>query len=90
MSLARAFLQAGVPSVVANRWLVEDRAAATLLTAFHDVYRKTGDAAVALQRAQLSLIGSPDARLRQPSAWAGWALIGGVRHIEDHLVASRP
>jgi CHAT domain-containing protein len=78
MSVARAFLQAGVPSVLANRWLVDDEAAVALSVAFHQRYAQGGDAAAALRQAQLSMIRSGDARLSAPRAWAGWTLVGGV------------
>jgi CHAT domain-containing protein len=77
MSLARVLLQAGVPAVLANRWLVDDRAAMTLAAVFHEAYSRSPDAAAALQRAQLAMIRAEDPQLRNPSAWAGWTLIGG-------------
>jgi CHAT domain-containing protein len=90
MSLARALLQAQVPAVLASRWLVSDRAAVTLATTFHDAYRHTPDAAAALQRAQVSMIHSSDASLRDPAAWAGWTLIGGTPRLGGEPIDSRP
>jgi CHAT domain-containing protein len=76
MNLARAFLQAGAGYVVANRWLVDDRAAAAFLDLFHERYRTSRDAAASLQQAQRALVASTDERLRDPAAWAGWVVIG--------------
>jgi CHAT domain-containing protein len=89
MSLARALLQAGVPTVLANRWLVDDRAAVTFATAFHGAYRQIPDAAAALQRAQVSMIHSDDPQLRAPSAWAGWSVIGGTARLRPEPADSR-
>jgi CHAT domain-containing protein/tetratricopeptide (TPR) repeat protein len=89
MSLARAFLQAGIPSVVASRWLVDDHAAVSLSTAFHRAYRETADAAIALRRAQLELMSSSDERLSRPAAWAGWTVIGGDRQLARAFQSGR-
>ena len=89
MSLARSLLQAGVPTVLANRWLVDDLAAVTFAVAFHEAYRQTPDAAAALQRAQVSMIHSGDERLRTPAAWAGWTVIGGSSRLRPEPLDSR-
>jgi tetratricopeptide (TPR) repeat protein len=82
MSLARAFLQAGVPTVVANRWVVDDRASIQIATRFHRDYRTGGNAAAALRSAQLAFIDSTDSSLRSPSVWAGWTVIGAVPGLD--------
>lgn len=76
-SLARPFLAAGVPTVVASLWDVDDRASHRLLVAFHRALRRGGDVAEALRQAQLELMGDRDPRLQPPSAWAGFIAIGG-------------
>jgi CHAT domain-containing protein len=78
MSLARPFLAAGVPSVVATLWDVDDEAAAFVLTAFHREFSRHGDAASALRAAQLAAMASDDPRLAQPSAWAGFEVLGAT------------
>src|SRR5579864_3317575 len=55
-SLARAFLAAGVPEVVAVLWRVDDRDAALFFTSFYRHLRECADAAVALRAAQLELL----------------------------------
>jgi CHAT domain-containing protein len=64
LSLARPFLAAGVPAVVASLWDVNDRASHRLLVAFHRALRRSGDVAEALRRAQLELMGDPDPQLQ--------------------------
>jgi CHAT domain-containing protein/tetratricopeptide (TPR) repeat protein len=78
MSLSRALLAAGVPTVVANVWPVSDRASRLLFDAFHEMYARTGDAPVALRHAQRLLASSPDATLSAPRQWAGFVVMGGV------------
>lgn len=50
-NLALAFIAAGVPSVVASRWDLPDRDAASIATRFHRAALETGDPAEALRRA---------------------------------------
>ena len=76
-NLARPFLAAGVPTVVASLWDVDDRASRRLLVAFHRALRQNGDVAEALRHAQLQLMGDADPLLQAPAAWAGFTVIGG-------------
>ena len=55
LSVARAFFAAGVPTVVASLWPVEDDLQ-TLMTRFHRELRSGGNAAFALRAAQLALL----------------------------------
>ncbi len=72
LSLARLFLERGVPAVVAARWAVADEAAHEILTAFHEAVQREKPLAVALREAQLAF------RSRHPGslAWAAFDLIG--------------
>ncbi len=56
IGLARAFLSAGIPSVVATLWPVDDVSTATLFTTFHESWRRGATSAVALRDAQLRAI----------------------------------
>jgi CHAT domain-containing protein/tetratricopeptide (TPR) repeat protein len=76
-NLARPFLAAGVPMVVASLWNVDDRASHRLLVAFHRALRGSGNVAEALRHAQLELMGDADPLLQTPAAWAGFTVIGG-------------
>ena len=78
INMARPFLAAGVPMVVATLWPVESNSTAKLMVEFHRLRRKEGfTSARALQKAQLELLHDPDERLHQPSYWAPFILIGG-------------
>ncbi|HEX7344509.1 MAG TPA: CHAT domain-containing tetratricopeptide repeat protein [bacterium] len=71
VGLARAFINAGVPSVVASLWRVEDRSTAFLMERFYE-HLKTADTAQALNQAQ------QDTRRKYPHpySWAGFVLLG--------------
>ncbi len=78
MGLTRAFLDAGVPRVVASLWRVEDRATAELMSRFYrGLWRDGLTPAAALREAQRSLRRDP--RYRAPHAWAGFVLQGEWR-----------
>jgi len=75
-SLARAFLAAGVPTVVASLWSVDDRTTADLLDAFHRRLWDGEDPVDALREAQLGMLRGTDAAGRSPRAWAAFEVIG--------------
>ncbi len=77
-SLARAFLDHGVPAVIATLWDVEDRRAARLSRRFHAAYRSGMPPAQALQAAQLELLHDRSARDRHSFSWAAFQLYGGA------------
>lgn len=75
LSLARSFLAAGVPAVVATLWPIDDREATDLLHSFHRRLAR-GEAAVnALREAQLERLRQGRARTSQ---WAAYEVLGGV------------
>jgi CHAT domain-containing protein len=78
LSLARPFLAAGVPTVVASLWDVDDRASHALFVRFHRALRRGSSIADALRDAQLAALGESDAVLRDPENWATFVVIGGV------------
>jgi CHAT domain-containing protein/tetratricopeptide (TPR) repeat protein len=77
-SLARAFLAAGVPTVVASLWSVDDRATSVLFDAFHQALagNDAPDAVDALRTAQLKMLRGANLDDRSPRAWAGFEVIG--------------
>ncbi len=78
MSLARPFIAAGVPTVVASLWDVDDRATHALFVAFHRALRDGAPVAEALRAAQLAALSDHDAVVRNPANWASFAVIGGL------------
>jgi CHAT domain-containing protein len=75
-SLARAFLAAGVPTVIASFWRVDDRVTSELFATFYDRLRAGDDPAAALRAAQLRLLRGSDRLLQRPSSWGAFAMIG--------------
>jgi CHAT domain-containing protein len=77
LSLARPFVEAGVPAVVGTLWDLDDRGAQEFFTTFHRAALKDAPR-YALRTAQLSFVHAPKTELRLPSAWAGVVLISGA------------
>ena len=78
LSLARPFLAAGVPAVVAGLWDARDRVGPPLFAAFHRALRAGQTPAAALRAGQLALLRGDDAELRRPDRWGVFAAIGGL------------
>lgn len=83
-NLARAFLAAGVPSVVASLWEVDDRLTARLSETFHRSLLGHGDPATALREAQLALLHDPDEMTRSPRTWGAFEVFGGSARKPFH------
>jgi CHAT domain-containing protein len=75
-SLAGAFLEAGVESVVESLWRVDDRATADLFVEFHRLAAGGAPPAEALRQAQLRQLraGGPGG----PLTWASFQLVSGA------------
>jgi len=69
-SLARAFLLAGARGVVATLWEIDDDVSPPLFLRFHESLRAGASPAHALREAQLAMLRSPNARLRDPATWS--------------------
>lgn len=73
MSVAQAFLAAGVPSVVATLWNIDDAAAAEFFPRFHEHLAQGRSPADALRATQLEWLHRSDA---QVSMWAAVQVVG--------------
>jgi CHAT domain-containing protein len=82
LSLARPFLAAGVPSVVASLRDVDDDVSRDFSMAYHRALLTYGDSAQAVRQAQLALLRSGDATRAHPSSWAGFVNVGGYKPPE--------
>jgi CHAT domain-containing protein len=76
VGVARAFLGAGVPSVVASLWPVDDDLQ-TLVVGFHKALRSGRDAASALQAGQLAIL-QERGRTAPVRSWGGFIALGGM------------
>jgi CHAT domain-containing protein len=78
LSLARPFLVAGVPLVIASLWPVDSKATADLMINFHALRKpQRVTTAEALRKAQIAVLTGQDQRLRNPYFWAGFFVLGG-------------
>jgi CHAT domain-containing protein/tetratricopeptide (TPR) repeat protein len=73
---AGSFLAAGARSVVATLWDVEDDPSRTFALFFHRALRGCGSAVTATREAQLAMLRSSNAGLRNPRAWSGFQVYG--------------
>jgi CHAT domain-containing protein len=78
IGMARPFMIAGAPSVVASLWPVNSDSAADLMIDFHRL-RTAGDKPVpmALREAELNMLRNPNGRFRSPWHWAAFIVVGG-------------
>lgn len=75
MGLTRAFLQAGVPSVIVSRWNVSDKGAGPLMERFYENLLQEGlSPGEALREAQLSI--KREKKWQDPYYWAVFSLQG--------------
>ncbi|MGE0887029.1 MAG: CHAT domain-containing protein [Blastocatellales bacterium] len=77
IGLSRAFLAAGVPTVVASLWVIDSEATSTLMVHFHQQL-KNNPAPQALRRAQLALLQNKNTQYRSPYYWAAFSVFGGL------------
>jgi len=77
LGLAGAFVAAGVAEVLASPLDVDDRAAASLMIAFHRHYQHSGSAATAFRDAVLDLMRNGSSEARSPAAWGRFSVIEG-------------
>jgi CHAT domain-containing protein/Tfp pilus assembly protein PilF len=78
IGIARMFMAAGAPLVVATQWPVETGATAELMINFHQLRRRQGlSTTQALRQAQLEMLDGSDQQRRRPYYWATFLPIGG-------------
>lgn len=75
-SLARAFIVAGVPSVIGTLEDVDDLESGKVVIALHKGLRAGMSPVEALQYAQLAALRGKDPALRHPGFWSTFALLG--------------
>jgi CHAT domain-containing protein len=77
IGMARTFLAAGVPLVVASQWPVDTIPTSELMVKFHGQRRRGLSTAAALRAAQLEIIEHASQQYRHPYYWAPFVTIGG-------------
>jgi CHAT domain-containing protein/Tfp pilus assembly protein PilF len=82
ISMARPFIQAGVPLVIASLWPVETTSSAELMIRFHGYRKAQGLSTIeALRRAQVDMLHNEAANYNHPYYWASFAVIGGFANF---------
>lgn len=74
VSMPRAFLYAGAPSVISTLWSIQDDPSAELMQRFHRLLRDGIAVDEALQQAQREILGQEGTEF--PYFWAGFSLTG--------------
>ncbi|HKO42390.1 MAG TPA: CHAT domain-containing protein [Pyrinomonadaceae bacterium] len=78
IGIARTFLAAGAPLVVASQWPVDSNATADLMIRFHRLRRQEGwSTTKALRQAQQEMLAGADESYRDPYYWAAFLPVGG-------------
>jgi CHAT domain-containing protein/tetratricopeptide (TPR) repeat protein len=78
MSLARPFLAAGAPLVLASLWKVDDATTAELLDRFHRQVLRRRNPVTALQEVQLAALRSPFTQTASPLRWGTFVILGAA------------
>ena len=82
IGLARPFIAAGVPLVVASLWAVESETTADLMISFHKHRKQDHVSTVeALRRAQLEIIHNQQPTSQKNYGWAAFVAIGGYANF---------
>jgi CHAT domain-containing protein len=78
--LARSFLEAKVPLVVATQWSVDSEATTSLMTKFYQHRHRGLPTTEAMQQAQIEMLKGSDPRYQMPYYWSGFLCVGGNVH----------
>lgn len=78
MNIARAFMNAGCPSVVMTLWEIGDLNSTDLMSSFYKYLSDGYDKNVALQQAKIDYISKSDPLGAHPYFWAGYISVGNT------------
>jgi len=84
MSLARAFMYAGIPSVVMTLWTVEDRAGSTIMGSFYNFMSEGQQKHTALRNAKLDYLENSTRLKSHPYFWGGYVCIGDESPLKNN------
>ncbi|HYX09611.1 MAG TPA: CHAT domain-containing tetratricopeptide repeat protein [Bacteroidales bacterium] len=89
MSMARAFLYAGCPSIVMSLWEVEDKSGIKLMTDFYQNLQNGENKIHSLAMAKKDFINSADMLTAHPYFWSGYEVIGNPGPVFSNKSAVR-
>ncbi len=81
-SLARAFMYAGVPSLVVSLWQVDDQATSKIMKEFYNGLAKGLSKSEALRQAKLWYINNAQEAMKHPAYWSPFIQIGNSKPIK--------
>lgn len=81
MSLSRAFVYAGCPSVVNSLWQAPDTGTPTLMVNFYRHLQKGQDKAAALRQAKVDYLATADLQYLHPYYWAPFVIHGDTSPV---------
>jgi len=84
MSMARAFLYAGCPSILMTLWEVEDKSSAQLVLDFYRNLFKGYSKPEALRLSKLNYLRNADPLKSHPYFWMGYIIVGDPTPIRYH------
>jgi CHAT domain-containing protein len=82
LSLAYGFMYAGVPSIVASHWTVDDASSYLIMEKFYKNLNDGMDKGAALRKAKLEALQELPANKTFPMYWGGYYLIGDTNPID--------
>jgi tetratricopeptide (TPR) repeat protein len=85
IGLGRAFLAAGVPSLVTSLWPVEDNATNELMKSFYEHLLRGEGKVQALRAAQCSLLHGTSSAYTHPYFWAAFRLVGEIGPLHQYI-----
>jgi CHAT domain-containing protein len=83
MSLARAFMYQGCPSIVASLWSVNDKSTATIMDVFYQNLSNGQTKSAALQNAKISYLENTGLKGSQPFYWSAFVIVGENEAISN-------
>jgi CHAT domain-containing protein len=84
MSLARAFIYAGCPSIVMSLWEIEDHSGADIIKNFYNQLNRGKSTDESLRLAKLKFLETADPLTAHPYFWAGYVTIGDTAGIKRY------
>lgn len=81
ISLARAFMYAGVPSVIVSLWQVNDLSTSKIMKSFYENLAEGMDKATALQQSKIDYLGIATGIAAHPAFWSPFIQLGDSRPV---------
>ena len=81
ISLGRAFMYAGCPSILMSLWEIEDKASVELIRDFYQELSRGKRIDESLRTAKLRFLSDADPLTAHPYFWSGYAAIGSIEPV---------